>query len=106
MCNYLQVGERGHVVEDAVGELRDFIAVEGPEGGGGEGGGGDKNKQVLVFGCWRSELKTLKHVCSSKQIARILNYDGEICFVLCCFRSTLAGNMMPKYFFSKRCEVA
>lgn len=70
MCNYLQVGERGHVVEDAVGELRDFIAVEGPEGGGGVGG--DKNKQVLVFGCWRSELKTLKHVCSSKQIARIL----------------------------------
>lgn len=46
VCNYLQVGERGHVVEDAVGKLRDFIAVQGPEGGGG----GDKNKQVLVFG--------------------------------------------------------
>lgn len=32
--HYLQVGERGHVVEDAVGKLRDFIAMEGPEGEG------------------------------------------------------------------------
>lgn len=36
---YLQVGKGGHIIKDAVGKLRDFIAVEWP------GGWGDQKKE-------------------------------------------------------------